>query len=197
MAVMSSYYWSGFPFDNLCENEDQQPPANYIGDHKVPVLKANIAASIVESWSGRPEDQPESIDHIETFTIEPNATTYTYCNQNFFASGSWTFPFIPKWQPEGEEWMTDQQETVTKVYGWTTVALIIAFFIFFSYKIVAWFCSYFYGHYQVSGRASALGFGWPFRPIMLILLPHPSPFSRLGTTKERISVNWSQQAYIL
>jgi hypothetical protein len=156
MAVMSSYYWSAFPFDNLCENEGQMAPSNYIGEQRVPVFKTNNTASIIKSWSGSPDDQPEGIDYIETFTIGPNATTYSYCNQDFFSSGRWTFPFIPKWQPDGEEWMTEQQETVTTIYGWTAVALILLFVVFFSYKVVAWFCSYFYGHYMVSKGASTL-----------------------------------------
>ena len=152
MAVLSSYYWSGFPFDNLCENEGEQVPAHYVGIQRVPVFKeeeVNLASSVVsEAW--RPTNVSIVNHHIEMFTIAPNSTTYVYCNQNYFASGRFTFPFIPYWQLEGKEWMTEEQEQVTTIYGWTAAAFIVAIVIIFVYHIAAWFCSYFYGYYKVS-----------------------------------------------
>ena len=35
-----------------------------------------------------------------------------------------SFPFIPSQQPVGDEWMTEEQETVTTIYGWAAVVAI-------------------------------------------------------------------------
>lgn len=35
-----------------------------------------------------------------------------------------SFPFVPSNQPEGDEWMTADQETVTSIYGWAAVGAI-------------------------------------------------------------------------
>jgi hypothetical protein len=42
-----------------------------------------------------------------------------------FRSGGRSFPFIPSQQPPGGEWMTQDQEWVTAVYGWAAVGSII------------------------------------------------------------------------
>jgi hypothetical protein len=70
--VMSAYWWSGFPYDNVCEENGE----------------------------------------------------YTYCNQNLFATR--VFPPLPRFQPDGIEWMSSSQETITILYGWTSVAVIVA-----------------------------------------------------------------------
>ena len=31
MAIMSSYFWASFPFDNLCENDFGAPPGKFCG----------------------------------------------------------------------------------------------------------------------------------------------------------------------
>jgi len=36
------------------------------------------------------------------------------------------FPALPRFQPEGAEWMSSSQETITTLYGWTSVIIIIA-----------------------------------------------------------------------
>jgi len=77
--VMSAYWWSGYPFDNLCEGQN----------------------------------------------------TYNFCNQDFLRSG--IFPPIPSFQPEGLEWMTESQATITGLYAWTAVVMVGAG-IFFAVK---------------------------------------------------------------
>ena len=39
MAIMSSYYWSGFPFDNLCVDQTASLPDNYVGEFIVEALE--------------------------------------------------------------------------------------------------------------------------------------------------------------
>ena len=70
-VVMSSYWWSGYPYDNVCEQGDE----------------------------------------------------FIYCNQNFFKAR--VFPALPRFQPKTSRWMSDSQETLTTLYGWTSVGVIL------------------------------------------------------------------------
>jgi hypothetical protein len=71
-VVMSAYWFSGFPYDHICDDEQDGG--------------------------------------------------YQYCNQNLF--GSHIFPPLPRFQPDGEHWMTESQELLTSLYSWTAVAVI-------------------------------------------------------------------------
>jgi len=76
--IVSAYWWSGFPYDNVCENNGE----------------------------------------------------YVYCNQNLFEAR--VFP-LPRFQPDGAEWMSSSQETLTSLYGWTSlvVSIVALFAVFF------------------------------------------------------------------
>lgn len=102
MAIMSSYFWASFPFDNLCENDYSAPPAYY--DEQT-LLRFDS-------------------NQTETITLNAASPSYRFCNQDFFKAKGRNFPFIPSHQPEGDEWMTDDQETVTLIYGWAAVGAI-------------------------------------------------------------------------
>ncbi|KAL3924069.1 MAG: hypothetical protein SGILL_001273 [Bacillariaceae sp.] len=71
-VFMSAYWWSGYPYDNVCEDEENGG--------------------------------------------------YVYCNQNLY--GQRIFPPLPRFQPNGQHWMSDSQEIVTSMYAWTSVAMI-------------------------------------------------------------------------
>lgn len=71
-VVMCSYWWSGYPYDNTCEQ-----------------------------YSGG----------------------YVYCNQNFFNGGE--FPALPRFQSESAMWMSQSQEVLTSLYGWTSVVVVL------------------------------------------------------------------------
>lgn len=107
MAIMSSYFWASFPFDNLCENDYPAPPA-YYGNKTIFRFDSN-----------------------ETEFLLANETTpsFRYCNQDFFTAAgrrfAERFPYVPSNQPEGDEWMTDEQESVTQIYGWAAVAACV------------------------------------------------------------------------
>lgn len=49
---------------------------------------------------------------------------YKYCFQDLLRVSGRSFPAIPKFQPEASEWMTQDQEQVTAVYGWTSVGVL-------------------------------------------------------------------------
>ena len=100
-VVMNAYWWSGYPYDNVCENDE-------------------------ESGGG-----------------------YSYCNQNFYGAG--VFPPLPRFQPEGAKWMTESQETLTSLYGWTSVIVIlVASCAFFRNNVVPWVRGIYGSTYEVS-----------------------------------------------
>jgi hypothetical protein len=105
MAVVSSYYWAGFPFDNLCSNEDELDvvDAAYFGTHKITTGTGSSDSVTVDVY---------------------NQYTFRYCLQDLLWTSGRSFPAIARFQPEGGEWMTEDQEKVTNIYGWTSVGVI-------------------------------------------------------------------------
>ena len=107
MAIISSYYWSGFPYDNLCSN--QSINATYAGEFTVFPLSA--------SYTGYGENV--------SFTDED--VDYRFCNQDFMAiGGGFSFPFVPTMsnaKTNPNEWMTDDQITTTTYFGWAAVGI--------------------------------------------------------------------------
>ena len=125
MALISSYYWSGFPFDNVCESEqgvngtgtDQsaRQEHDYVGDWIVDIKGSGEKASV-------------SVNADDSFFI--------FCRQDFFRyyDDMRSFPFLPENQPEGLEWMTSDQEFVSFVWGIASMLVIgVALFRLFSY----------------------------------------------------------------
>ena len=58
-------------------------------------------------------------------TIDSSYQFYKFCNQNMFVRG---FPALPMFQTADEQWMSDSQERLTNVYGWSSVALMVVVF---------------------------------------------------------------------
>ena len=88
--------------DNLCEN-DSTVPNGYWGTWNITVFNST-----------------------ETFivTVDESQMSYRFCNQDMFrAVGS--FPFIPENQPQDNKWMSPEQETVTAVFGWTSIGVFV------------------------------------------------------------------------
>jgi hypothetical protein len=109
MAIASSYSWAGFPYDNLCLNEvvgDQDDGLDYyIGSWNIVSLDGTRDANV---------------------SVSEGDPSYRYCKQSLYWYGKgFNFPAIPYWQKEGDEWMSSEQELITKVYGWTSFALVV------------------------------------------------------------------------
>jgi hypothetical protein len=49
---------------------------------------------------------------------------YKYFFQDLFRVNGRSFPAIPQFQTDGGEWMTQDQEKVTTLYGWTSVGVL-------------------------------------------------------------------------
>jgi hypothetical protein len=114
LAVLSSYYWSAFPFDNVCVSNTTVNEA-YVGSWQVTPFGSTAKTN---SSGGEDATQVGAAD-----------LDFQFCLQDFFRfpRGEYRFPFIPEFQPEGLEWMTSEQESVTRIYGWS--ALILAFLV--------------------------------------------------------------------
>ena len=152
MAVFSSYYWSGFPFDNLCENEGELVFQNQTGYFSIPVYEKAGAVSILLNANVTLE--PE---YYVNFTIAEGESTYRYCLQDFLRTkGRQTYPFIPKFQEEGQEWMTEEQETVTTIYGWSSFGFFLGFCFIIVSRWIYSFYHYFRGSYDVRAFVSYL-----------------------------------------
>jgi hypothetical protein len=108
MAVVSSYIYSGFPFDNLCA--DNVSHSAYYGTWKI------TDGNGLESNA----------------VIEPGVRSYHFCNQ-FLAP---SFPALPEAQPSGSTWMTAEQEQLTVITGWVSVAVVGIIGLIFLYRLL-------------------------------------------------------------
>lgn len=144
MALMSSYFYSAYPFDNLCDTGDTvgSSPAYslYEGNHII-------------YPAGEDESEPVEI------SIEKDDGVYKYCNQNFAGRGNWDFPFLPSRQ-EGREgtWMTSTQEQISTVFAWVSVGVICTVLLWFLFKLGTVFQDSYYGSYDPVGEDKKINF---------------------------------------
>jgi hypothetical protein len=104
MAVVSSYAWSGFPYDNICMN-DESVGNEYVNN----------------TWNVQTIDGKSN----HTVTVLSGDESWRFCSQDMLRNQGQSFPALPRFQPEGGEWMTNDQETVTNIYGWTSLAVLV------------------------------------------------------------------------
>lgn len=138
MAVISSYFWSGFPYDNLCMTNST-------------AVAGNDSQWTVQLTEG---------DFVKDPVVE-TTVTYEYCLQDFFRYplNATSFPFVAASQMPGAEWMTASQETVTTVYGWTSVVVLVLVLVSFAWMFVRGFLRFFWsGGYTPSGEDQRINF---------------------------------------
>lgn len=109
MAVVSSYCWAHFQFDNLCPTDEVDQ--NYFGEWVIPSETSSIDTDIMYH--------------------EINETTqfYKFCQQNMLRAGYLRFPALPSYQPDGLEWMSNDQERLTLIFGWISLAMLVSIMI--------------------------------------------------------------------
>eukprot|EP00536_Pseudo-nitzschia_multiseries_P002604 jgi/Psemu1/294887/fgenesh1_pm.35_\ len=112
MAVFCSYFWTGFPFDNLCENSELPINATYVG---------NFTLQKYPSYGGEFQ--------TETITITDADSDYRYCNMDYFSSRPYVaFPFIPTLSNphlHPREYMDKEQFVSTSYFGWSAFAFVL------------------------------------------------------------------------
>ena len=112
-AIVSSYFWASFPFDNLCE--DVIPIGNhYYGTHQ---LQGEDGTTI-------------------SLNVVVGATGYRHCSQQLIGFKGWNFPALPQWQPEGDEWMSEQQELLVEIFGIVSVVFVVVVLAFMVLSVV-------------------------------------------------------------
>jgi len=98
-AIMSSYNFASFPYDNACVVQGAESP--YSGSFNA----TNGDGQAVE------------------VNIDPSASVYEYCNQDMLRYKPYpAFPAVPRYQKK--VWMSPEQESVTRVYGWTSIIIL-------------------------------------------------------------------------
>ena len=128
MAIISSYTWAQFAFDNLCRKYQ----LCFIFAHWLSylffscIIMISAIQSLPEDYLGMwtipsSDGSTKSIKFIDNTLVR----SYRYCNQNLL---DWTnkvvFPALPSFQPIEEKWMTNNQERIAYIWGWTSVVVV-------------------------------------------------------------------------
>lgn len=115
MAIVSSYFFAGFPYDNLCA-EDVSHSA-YYGTWQI--IDGNGRTS--------------------SATVVPGERSFKYCDQFLGPGPQFAFPVGPEKQPPDATWMTSEQEQLTGIYGIVSISalsLVGALFLYCFLKAV-------------------------------------------------------------
>ena len=132
MAIASSYYWTGFPFDNLCVEESS--PVDFTGDFDLQPYP-----------SPYPRFGGTFSTSITTATVSSGDFNYVVCSQDF--TGHWPkvpFPFVPTRAKVAESldpyaYMTDDQILSTTYFGWAAFAFML---VILAKYIASWYSQY-------------------------------------------------------
>lgn len=117
MVVNASYFWTGFPFDNLCEVENS----------------AGISNSLFGTFTLEPNEAMlrEFSSESTNAILEQDTVEYRVCSQNFLGNfPQVSFPFVPS-AANGvdnlnpDDYMSDGQLFFTPYYGWVALLLVI------------------------------------------------------------------------
>ena len=135
MAVVSTYFWSGFPFDNLCPY-DGRIPYKYKGSHTFELNGEQVS-----------------------LTLTSDDVAYRYCSQDFLGHElKHHFPPFSFWQPEGDEWMSSSQERLVNVFAVTSIVVLLCVLWFFVYQAYNKMKKYFIGKYEPVGEDQRINY---------------------------------------
>lgn len=178
---MSSYAWAQFPYDNLCDPDVHDGPAVDGEYQNVELLSGDIIPSVTVTQT----------------------TPVVYCSQSWRNVGGLSFPQTSRIQPDGRSWMSGEQETLTDIYGWTTVGVLALFVVYYFGSAILNFClSWFRGVYAPRGQNQFIDFSsnpeiFAYVPqIKLIGFPFPFLACDIGTPF-RASARWSLPLILL
>lgn len=109
MVFMTSLFFSGFPFDSLCENG--QIGNNFNGTY---IFDQDQTAA--------------KVSNTTFLNINGTSIEYKYCSQ-------FGIPAFPSSQPNNAEWMSNEQKLVCNIYGSLTILIIFGSIL----RVLIWF----------------------------------------------------------
>lgn len=135
LAIVSSYLFAGFPFDNLCaENVSHSA---YVGTWKI--------------------TDGQGLGDIAA--IEPMVRSYHYCNQYLGPGTNFIFPALPEAQSPHSSWMTEEQKQLTRIYGWVSVGVLgLICLNFLYYGVIKSIKNIFSASYKPDGQVQGQSF---------------------------------------
>jgi hypothetical protein len=135
-AIVSSYAWAQFPYDNICF-PDSNATTGVAGIYdNVQILN----------------------DTVAQINVEQNKAA-RFCNQDWRKLDGIAFPMTARVQYGGLKWMSSSQETLSNVYGITSViALILFIVIVFGGVMIKYILSWRKGMYKPSGEDQMIDF---------------------------------------
>lgn len=105
-AIVSSYAYAEFPYDNLCPIEDGGGGLEVSGS--VPVTFWNGTAGAIN--------------------VPGTNSPAMFCRQNYWLIPGFNFPALPSAQELSQgDWMTESQELLVTIFGWTSLAALVIF----------------------------------------------------------------------
>jgi len=108
-AIVSSYAYAEFPYDNLCDANDGSGGEGF-GRSAVPV----------QFWNG-------TVGEID---VPGTHSPAIFCQQNYIKLPGFDFPALPSAQNKSSgEWMSDSQALLVTIFGWTSLAALVIFVI--------------------------------------------------------------------
>ena len=127
-----------------CDTNNSQIKSSYHGDWTMLVSNSNSTTVDIQ--------------------VNPTDTAYEYyCLQDFFRydRDELSFPFVAEFQRDDktqEQWMTPEQETVTTVYGWNSVLVILLIILRFIYNWFHAILNLFRSSYEPTGHDQGINF---------------------------------------
>lgn len=115
LSIMSMFYWSGYPFDNICDTDvyiSEYSYAGYIGTHSA------VLGSDRFGWT------PIFI----TVGGDTSQQVYRFCNQNFLERLPTLLDFFTE---DAEDWMSSDQILLVDLYGYFAIAIILCTLLFY------------------------------------------------------------------
>ena len=103
LAGMCSFYWSSYPFDNMCVVGNQ-----------------TVDARIEGTYTAMIADRFNTAITLKEIEVTAGDNLYKFCEQDYIlGTMGVTFPFLKG------EWMDEEQHWVAKIFAWTSVGVVI------------------------------------------------------------------------
>jgi len=136
---VSAYDWALFNFDRVCEGQGSFDATN----------------ESIQVTAYGPTPDPTSIIVTSTETHRVCTSEGSCCQKVDFK-----WPPVPSlFQSEEFSWMSNDQETLSHIYGWTSCGVVVIFFfVIFGITAIRWFLSLFVGRYEEEGKDQEVDF---------------------------------------